>query len=105
MQVAEVRDILLVLIIAAEHYSLHHDADEYVRLLTFCKRVCVFFAGASDTGTDPFLDIRTACTLRVKAFRVAAAKGAESASAAEHLGFVVGPEAAAAPATSGRSYR
>lgn len=97
------RDILLVLIIAAEHYSLHHDADEYMRLLTFCKRVCIYFADASDTGTDPFIDIRTACTLRVKAFRAAAAKGAEAGSAAEHLGFAVGAEAAG-PTKSARSY-
>ena len=49
-EVQEIRDILLVLIIAAEHYSLQHDGGEYTRLLTFCKRVCKFFNKCSDSG-------------------------------------------------------
>ncbi len=68
-EVTEIRDILLVLIIAAEHYSLQQDGDEYTRLLTFCKRVCIFFNKCSDTGTDPFTDIQLACTTRIKNFK------------------------------------
>jgi hypothetical protein len=52
-EVAEIRDILLVLIIAAEHYSLQTDGGEYTRLLTFCKRVCKFFNKCSDSGEAP----------------------------------------------------
>lgn len=73
-EVTEIRDILLVLIIAAEHYSLQHDGEEYTRLLTFCKRVCKFFNKCSDTGLDPFVDIRTACSSRIKNFK--ASRGA-----------------------------
>ncbi|GFR48148.1 hypothetical protein Agub_g9980 [Astrephomene gubernaculifera] len=65
-EVQEIREILLVLIVAANHYSLHHDWNEYVRLLTFCKRVCKFFNKCSDSGTDPFLDIRDACSRCIK---------------------------------------
>ena len=68
-EVTEIRDILLVLIIAAEHYSLQHDGEEYTRLLTFCKRVCKFFNKCSDTGLDPFLDIRSACSVRIRNFK------------------------------------
>ncbi|GIL91465.1 hypothetical protein Vretifemale_19055, partial [Volvox reticuliferus] len=71
--VQEIRDILLVLIIAAEHYSLQHDGGEYTRLLTFCKRVCKFFNKCSETGTDPFLDIRTACSSRIKNYKASRA--------------------------------
>lgn len=49
-EVQEIRDVLLVLIIAAEHYSLQHDGGEYTRLLTFCKRVCKYFQKCSDTS-------------------------------------------------------
>jgi hypothetical protein len=48
--VQEIRDILQVLIVAAEHYSLQHDGGEYTRLLTFCKRICKFFNKCSDSG-------------------------------------------------------
>ncbi len=68
-EVTEIRDILLVLIIAAEHYSMQHDGEEYTRLLTFCKRVCKFFSKCSDTGLDPFLDIRSACSTRIRTFK------------------------------------
>jgi hypothetical protein len=46
--VAEVRDILLVLIIAAENYSLNQDLVQFVNLLSFCKRICAFFHGCSE---------------------------------------------------------
>ena len=65
-EVTEVRDILLVLIIAAEHYSLARDGDEYVRLLTFCRGVCRFMRRCVGNGVDPFADIHTACMLRIK---------------------------------------
>ncbi|MEW5302996.1 MAG: hypothetical protein WDW36_005729 [Sanguina aurantia] len=69
-EVSEIRDILLVLIIAADHYSLTHDGQQYTRLLTFCKRVCKFFDRCcADTAVDPFLDISVAAAARVKAFR------------------------------------
>ncbi|EFJ50372.1 hypothetical protein VOLCADRAFT_116897 [Volvox carteri f. nagariensis] len=72
-EVQEIRDILLVLIIAAEHYSLQHDGGEYTRLLTFCKRVCKYFNKCSDSGTDPFLDIRSACSTRIKNYKASRA--------------------------------
>jgi hypothetical protein len=68
-EVTEIRDILLVLIIAAERYSSLQDGEEYTRLLTFCKRVCRFFSKCSDTGLDPFLDIRSACSTRIRTFK------------------------------------
>lgn len=68
-EVNEARDVLLVLIIAAENYSLNHDSDNFVRLLTFCKRTCVFFQRCSGSELDPFEDIRTACALRIKNYR------------------------------------
>ncbi len=82
-EVQEIRDILLVLIIAAEHYSLQHDGGEYTRLLTFCKRVCKFFHKCSDSGTDPFVDIRSACSTRIKSYK--ATRAMQS-----HMDFGVG---------------
>ena len=64
------RDILLVLIIAAEHYSLQHDGNEYLRLLAFCDRICKFFNKCADSGLDPFVDIRSACSTRMRAYKV-----------------------------------
>ncbi|KAG2432750.1 hypothetical protein HYH02_012884 [Chlamydomonas schloesseri] len=122
-EVQEIRDILLVLIIAAEHYSLQHDGGEYTRLLTFCKRVCKFFNKCSDSGTDPFHDIRDACSSRIKNYKASRAlqstldfgisqEPALEAAAARNAagGPMVGPELSRAvlglqrPATSGRSY-
>lgn len=50
-------------------FSVQHDGEEYVRLLTFCKRVCVFFNKCSDSGLDPFMDIHAACASRIKVFK------------------------------------
>ncbi|PNH10372.1 Adenylate cyclase type 10, partial [Tetrabaena socialis] len=86
-EVQEIRDILLVLIIAAEHYSLQHDGGEYTRLLTFCKRVCKFFNKCSDSGTDPFLDIRSACSSRIKNYKA-------SRAMQSHLEFGISQEPA-----------
>ncbi|KAG2424626.1 hypothetical protein HXX76_014351 [Chlamydomonas incerta] len=122
-EVQEIRDILLVLIIAAEHYSLQHDGGEYTRLLTFCKRVCKFFNKCSDSGTDPFHDIRDACSSRIKNYKASRAmqstldfgisqEPALEAAAARNAagGPMVGPELSRAvlglqrPGTPGRSY-
>ncbi|KAG2496536.1 hypothetical protein HYH03_005360 [Edaphochlamys debaryana] len=105
VEVQEIRDILLVLIIAAEHYSLQHDGGEYTRLLTFCKRVCKYFNKCSDSGTDPFLDIRSACSSRIKNYKASRAmqstldfgisqEPALEAAAARNAagGAMVGPE-------------
>jgi len=64
-EVNEARDVLLVLIIAAENYSLHHDPDNFVRLLSFCRYTCIYFQKCSGSTLDPFSDIRTACALRM----------------------------------------
>eukprot|EP00798_Chlamydomonas_sp_ICE-L_P028244 gene28244-31347_t len=48
-EVEEVREILLVMIIAAENMSSSHNGGEDVRLLTFCIRVCSFFDTSSSS--------------------------------------------------------
>eukprot|EP00798_Chlamydomonas_sp_ICE-L_P029281 gene29281-12524_t len=68
-EVEEIRDILLVLIITAEHYSLEQDQTEYIRLLTFCDRTCRFFHRGNPPDTDPFVDIRSACNTRIRAYK------------------------------------
>ncbi|GFH31785.1 adenylate cyclase type 10 [Haematococcus lacustris] len=63
-EVTEIRDILLVLIIAAEHYSQQQDASEYTRLLTFCKRICKPPADGLDFGVaGPILGQRESASL------------------------------------------
>jgi len=50
-------------------HDLQHDGEEYIRLLTFCKCVCKFLKKCSDSGIDPFVDICSACTSRIKHYK------------------------------------
>jgi len=58
---------------------VQHDGDEYIRLLTFCKCVCKFLNKCSDTGSDPFMDIYSACVLRIKHFKATRWVGSRAA--------------------------
>ncbi|GAX86001.1 hypothetical protein CEUSTIGMA_g13417.t1 [Chlamydomonas eustigma] len=69
-EVDTVRDILLVLIIAAESHSLNEGGgeEEFLRLLLFCRRVCRFFLGCYESSrapSDPLEDVRMACSTRI----------------------------------------
>jgi hypothetical protein len=68
---SDIRDILLVLIIAADHCSKYQDRDEYLRLLTFCKHVCTYFNGCTESGEDPFTEVEAACGSRIKTIKAA----------------------------------
>ncbi len=73
------RDILLVLIIAAENYSLHHSGAEFVRLLVFCQRTCTYFRRCLGADVPAFADIHHACAMRIRNFRKAPAARRRSA--------------------------
>lgn len=68
-ELAVVRELLLLLLVAAEQYLQRRDAAEYVRLLTFVARVCVFFRGCGPqlTGStaEPLNDIRAVAEARM----------------------------------------
>lgn len=74
-ELAVVRELLLLLLVAAEQYLLRRDAAEYVRLLTFVARVCMFFRGCGPqlTGstTEPLNDIHAVAEARMREQRKA----------------------------------
>ena len=86
------RDILLMLVIAAESHSQSQQGgseEAFLRLLLFCRRLCRFFAGCYDAVSsspqerpgDPLEDVRAACTVRLRNWRANAAAAAAAGAA------------------------
>ena len=83
------RDILLMLVIAAESHSQSQQGgseEAFLRLLLFCRRLCRFFAGCYEVSypqerPDPLEDVRAACTVRLRNWRANAATAAAAGAA------------------------
>ena len=84
------RDILLMLVIAAESHSQSQQGggeEAFLRLLLFCRRLCRFFAGCYEVSSspqerpDPLEDVRAACTVRLRNWRANAATAAAAGAA------------------------